>query len=62
MFHNDTKVRNTLDKTNFIRAKHALYSPDLSPCNFWLIGITKHGMVDRQLQSLKENLDAVTES
>jgi hypothetical protein len=31
------------------------------PCDFWLFEILKHRMTDRQLQSPKEILDAVTE-
>jgi len=39
---------------------HGLFTR-LSPCDFWPFGTLKHRMTDRQLQSPKEILDAVTE-
>jgi hypothetical protein len=42
-------------------APHALDSPDMSQYDFWFFGISKHRMMDRQLQNLKEILDAATE-
>jgi hypothetical protein len=59
--HNRMKLTNALDKLKVIWALHPVYSPDLSPCDFWLFGMLKHWMADRQLQSPKENLDMVTE-
>jgi hypothetical protein len=61
MFHNGTKVTNALDKVNVIRIHHSVYSSDLNLCDFWLFGMLKHRMTDRQLQSPEEILDAVTE-
>jgi hypothetical protein len=53
------KMTNPLDKANVIRAPQTVYSPDLSPCDFGLYGLLKHWMADRQLQSPKENWDAL---
>jgi hypothetical protein len=50
-----------LDKGNFFRAPHPVHSPKWSPYDFWLFGMLKHWMTDRQLQSPKEMLDPVTE-
>jgi hypothetical protein len=61
MYHNGTKVTNTLDKASVIRAPHAVYSPDLSPCDFSLFGMLTPRITPRQLQSPKEILHAVAE-
>jgi hypothetical protein len=42
-------------------APHPVYSRDVSPHDFWLFGMLKQRMTDRQLQSPKEILDAFTE-
>jgi hypothetical protein len=42
-------------------ASHLVYSPGLSPCDFWLFGMLEHRITDRQLKSSEENLDAVSE-
>jgi hypothetical protein len=59
--HNGTKVTNALDKANVIQAPHAVYSPELSPCDFWLFGTLRHRITERQLQSAKEILGEFTE-
>jgi hypothetical protein len=59
MCHNSMKVTNTLGKPNVIRARHPVYSLDLSSCDFSLVGMLKHRMMDQQLPSPKEILDAV---
>jgi hypothetical protein len=58
---NGKKVTNALDKAKVIQSPHAVDSPDLSPCDFWLFEMLKHRMTDRQLPSPKTLLDAVTE-
>jgi hypothetical protein len=58
---NGTEGTNALDKANVIWAPHPVYSPGVSPRDFWPFGMSKHWMTDRQLQSSKEILDAVTE-
>jgi hypothetical protein len=62
MCRNGTKVINALDKANIIRAAHPVYSPDLSPCDFWLFGMLTHRMMDMQLQSPKKILNAAGEA
>jgi hypothetical protein len=34
------------------RTKHLSYSPDLSPCAFWLFGLLKENLKDRQLRGV----------
>jgi hypothetical protein len=36
------------------------YSPDLSPCDFWLFGMLKGNMKDRAFQTIEEIMEAVT--
>jgi hypothetical protein len=59
--HNDTRMTNALGKANVIRGSHPVYSLDMSSCGFWLFEMLKHEITDRQLQSPKEILDAITE-
>jgi hypothetical protein len=61
MCHNGTKVIDALNKANVIRALRLIDSLDLSPCDFWLFGMLKHQMTDRQLQNPKKILEKVTE-
>jgi hypothetical protein len=42
-------------------APHPVYSPGLSPRDSWLFGMAQNRMTDRQPQSPKDILDAVTE-
>jgi hypothetical protein len=46
MCHNCHKVCEKLAKRSIERAPHPPYSPDLSPCDFWLFGTQKHNMKD----------------
>jgi hypothetical protein len=42
------------------RLSHPVYSPDVSPCDFWLFGMLKGNMKDRAFQTIEEILEAVT--
>jgi hypothetical protein len=55
--HNGTKVTTALNNVNVIRPSYLADSPDLTPYDFWLFGMLKHRMTDRQLPSQKETLD-----
>jgi uncharacterized protein (DUF488 family) len=37
--HRGKKATNILDKENVIPVPYLVYSPDLSPCDFWLFGM-----------------------
>jgi hypothetical protein len=39
------------------RFPHPTYSPDLSPCNFWLFGMLKGNMNDRAFQTVEEIIE-----
>jgi transposase len=62
MSHNGAKIIKKLEKRHVARAPHPPYSPNLSPCDFWLFGILKQKMKERAFQSEEQNLVAITES
>jgi transposase len=62
MYHNGAKITEKLEKRHIARAPHPPYSPDLSPCDFWLFGILKQRMKERVFQSEEQILGAITES
>jgi hypothetical protein len=41
MCHNGRKVTDEFDNRKLQRVVHPPYSPDLSPCDFWLFGMLK---------------------
>jgi transposase len=53
MCHDGVKVTAKLEKKPIARAPHPPYSPDLSPCDFWLFGILKQKMMKRVFRSEK---------
>jgi hypothetical protein len=59
MCHNRNKVSEKLAKRSIERAPHPPYSPDTSPCDFWLFDILKHKMKDREFQSQQAILSPV---
>jgi transposase len=62
MRHNGAKITERLEKRHIARAPHAPYSPDLSPCDFWLIVILKQKIMERVFQSEEQIMVAITES
>jgi histone-lysine N-methyltransferase SETMAR len=60
--YNGAKITEKLEKRHIARAPHPYYSPDLSPCDFWLFGILKQKMKERVFQSEEQILAAITES
>jgi hypothetical protein len=46
-----SKIIEKLEKGNIARAPHPSYSPDLSPCGFWLFGVLKQKMKEWVFQS-----------
>jgi histone-lysine N-methyltransferase SETMAR len=59
MSHDGNKISEKLAKGRIERAPHSLYSPDISPCVFWLFGLPKHEMKDREFQNQQAILSAV---
>jgi hypothetical protein len=49
------------DRIMLGRAEHPAYSPDLSPCDFWLFGFLKEKVKDRQLCGVPSLHQAITD-
>jgi transposase len=62
MHHHGAKITEKVEKRHIVRTPHPLYSPNLSPCNFWLFGISKQKMKGRVFQTEEQILAAITES
>jgi hypothetical protein len=62
MCHNGNKISEKLTKGSIERAPHPLYSPDISSCDFWLFGMLKHKMKDREFQSQQVILSTVAKT
>jgi hypothetical protein len=54
--HNAQKITGKLQKKHVTRAPHRLYSPHLSPCDFWFFGMVKEKIKDREFCSAQEIL------
>jgi hypothetical protein len=61
MCHNGRKVTDEFDNRKLQRGAHPPYSPDLSPCDFWLFGILKQKMKDREFSGVEEIMNVVQE-
>jgi hypothetical protein len=59
MCHDGSKVVLKFDNQHTAQLAHPLYSPDLSPCDFWLFGILKGILKDRKLHSHDEIEEAM---
>jgi hypothetical protein len=59
MCHNGNKISEKLTKGSIERPPDPPYSPDISPCDFWLFGMREHKMKDRQFQSQQAILSAI---
>jgi hypothetical protein len=44
--HNGARLASIMDPQHVRGAPHPPYSPDISPCNFWLFGTVKRTMKD----------------
>jgi hypothetical protein len=62
MCHNGHQVVDELRRLKILRAPHPPYSPDISPCDFWMFGDFKHKLKDRHRQGPEEILRAFQES
>jgi hypothetical protein len=58
--HNSKVVTDKLDEQNLKRMPHPAYSPDVSPCNFFLFGYLKDKLIDKQYTTPEELLSEVT--
>jgi histone-lysine N-methyltransferase SETMAR len=60
MCHNQKMITQEISDAKFERLPHPAYSPDLSPCDFWLFEVLKQKVKDRAFQRVEEILEAVT--
>jgi hypothetical protein len=60
MGHNGSKFMSKFDRHHIARLPHPPHSPDLSPCDFWLFGILKGILKDRELHSRDETEKVIT--
>jgi hypothetical protein len=58
--HNGKKITAEIQHQRFARAPHPLYSPDLSPCDFWIFGLMKHSLKDREIRAVQGLISALT--
>jgi hypothetical protein len=61
MCHNGHQVVDELHRLKILTAPYLLYSPDISPCDFWMFGDLKEKLKDRDLQGAEEILKAFQE-
>jgi hypothetical protein len=61
MCHNGRKVTDEFDNLKLQRVAHRPCSPDLSPCDFWLFGMLKQKMKDREFSGVEKIMNAVQE-
>jgi hypothetical protein len=59
--HDGVKIQGKFDIKGLVRAPHPLYSPDLSPCDFWFFGMAKGKMKDREFHTVQEIRRRLTE-
>jgi hypothetical protein len=62
MCHHGNKISKKLAKRSIEGAPHPHYSPDISSCDFWLSGMLKRKMKDREFQGQEAILRAIAES
>jgi hypothetical protein len=64
MCYNGSKVPSKIKKNRISRMPHPhpSHSPDISPCDFWLFGILKQILRDREFSSIDEIEDAIAQT
>jgi hypothetical protein len=58
--HNGSKVASKFEQHHIFGLPHPPYSPDISPCDFWLFGLLKGIMKDGEFRSHEEIEEAIT--
>jgi hypothetical protein len=51
---NGAKIQTKFDTKGLVRSPHPPYSPDLSPCDFWFLGMAKGEMKDREFHTVQD--------
>jgi hypothetical protein len=57
--HNGRKMTEIISDPKLQRLPYPAYSPDMSPCDFWIFRMLKEKMKDRAFQTVEEILEAV---
>jgi hypothetical protein len=60
MCYNESKGVSKFDKHHIARLPRPPYSPDLNPCDFWLFGMLKGILKDRDFHSHDEIKEVIT--
>jgi histone-lysine N-methyltransferase SETMAR len=60
MCRNGQKIVSKFDKHHIARLPHPPYSPDLNPCDFWVFGMLKGILKDREFHLHDEIEEAIT--
>jgi hypothetical protein len=58
--HNGSKMASKFEKYHVSRLPHSLYSPEINPCDFWLFGMLKGVLKDREFHLSNEIEDVIT--
>jgi hypothetical protein len=58
--HNDSKVASKFEQHHIFQLPHFSCSPDISPCDFWLLGLLKGILKNRKFHSHEEIEEAIT--
>jgi hypothetical protein len=56
MCHNGRKVTDEFDNLKLDRVQYPHHSPDLSRCDFWLFGMLKQTIKDREFHAVEVNV------
>jgi histone-lysine N-methyltransferase SETMAR len=59
--HNGRMATAEFNRRRLGRAEHPPYSPDLSPCDFWLFGFLKENLKDCQFRAVQSVHHAITD-
>jgi hypothetical protein len=59
--HNEHQIVDELYRLKILRVPHPPYSPNISPCDFWIFEAFEGKLKDRYLQGPKEILTAFQE-
>lgn len=57
--HNNQKVTNYLESNHMERIPHPPYSPDISPCDFWLFGYLKECLKEKLYDTEEELVNEI---
>jgi transposase len=59
--HDGGKIQGKFDMKGLVRAPHPPYSPELSPCDFWFVGMAKGKIKDREFHTVQDIRGRLTE-